>query len=105
MKKTKCSLEKSGTEIRPGRSSILELIVLCHRVDSDDYYEEEEAKVAVVVAGEASLEVQVAPLAEFPDSPSPSLSSGSPVAPPPPSPPLQAPVGDANTFMGFYKRG
>ena len=46
-----------------------------------------------------SFEVQVAPPADNPQTPSPSPQTSSP---PVPSPPQGSPVGDATSFMSFY---
>ena len=77
-------------------------------MDSDEYYKEEEVEAGEeVVVGvvepqpvEIPLEVQVAPLAEQPESPF-LVSPGTPLLVTP-SPPQHSPVGDAPSFMGFY---
>ena len=63
---------------------------------------EQQQEVVGVVAPlrtEIPLEVQVAPPAENPQSPPPSVQTPSP---PMASPPQGPPVGDATSLMGFY---
>ena len=63
---------------------------------------EQQKEVVVVVAPlpfAIPFEVQVAPPADNPQSPSPSLQTPSP---PVPSSPQVSPLGDASSFMGFY---
>ena len=68
---------------------------------SDNEVEQQEEVMGVVapLPVEIPLEVQVAPPAGNPQSPSPSPQTPSP---PVPSPPQGSPEGDATSFMGFY---
>ena len=76
----------------------------------DDFFEEEEEEVVVENVGEANpepsknpLEMKAVPAAESPESPSPSVSPGTP-SPVAMSPPPVSPVGDALSFLGFYTK-
>ena len=64
---------------------------------SDNEVEQQEEVVDVVA--QLPMEVQVAPPADIPQSPSPSPQTPSP---PVPSPPQGSPVGDVTSFMVFY---
>ena len=71
-------------------------------VSEDEVGVEQQEEVVGVVAPipiELPLEVQVALLAENPQSPSPSPQTPSPPAS---SPPQGSPAGNATSFMGFY---
>ena len=70
----------------------------------NDFFEEELEEVMAEASPQPiniPLEIQVGPIAESPESPSPSVSPGTP-SPVALSPPPMSPVEDALPFMEFY---
>ena len=109
MKGTK-RLSRRGIGIGAGWSQFHNLKLRCCRTDqyeeffeeiSDNELEQQEEVVGFVapMPMENPLEVQVAPPADNPQSPSASPQTPSP---PVPSPLRASPVGDAMSFIGFY---